>query len=248
LTVLGFGMGNTNDAMMEQISNRGNGVYGFIDSRREAYRQMVQQLTGNLMTVAKDVKIQVEFNPHRVSSYRLIGYENRLLAAEDFNNDQKDAGEVGAGHRVTALYEIVPIGSEASQSTPGVDELRYQQRVATPPAAVEPADEVAQELLAVKLRYKQPEGDTSRLLTFPLRDEADDIRLEDSDFQWAACVAQFGMLLRHSPHLGSSNWSQLLEQATQAAGMTPDAPRQECLEMMRRAAQLSSGRTGSVKR
>jgi Ca-activated chloride channel homolog len=162
LTVLGFGMGNSNDAMMEQISNKGNGVYGFVDSRREAQRQMVKQLAGNIMTVAKDVKIQVEFNPVHVASYRLIGYENRVMAAEDFNNDKKDAGEIGAGHRVTALYEIEPVAVAPKQpALPPTDELRYQkkQQVATEPPAVAENDETSGELLAVKLRYKQPEGD-----------------------------------------------------------------------------------------
>ncbi len=241
LTVLGFGEGNTNDAMMEQISNRGNGVYGFVDSRREAHRQMVRQLAGNLMTVAKDVKIQVEFNPTQVKSYRLIGYENRLLAKEDFNDDRKDAGEIGAGHRVTALYEIVPVGTIARQTGEAGEKLRYQPKPQVntqkePAAEIDaaPADEVADELLAVKLRYKEPEGSTSQLLTFPLVDSEQDFGQADRDFQWAATVAQFGMLLRGSRYAGQSNWSSLLEQATRVAGVEPDATRQECLEMIRK--------------
>ena len=241
LTVLGFGEGNTNDAMMEQISNRGNGVYGFVDSRREAHRQMVRQLAGNLMTVAKDVKIQVEFNPAQVKSYRLIGYENRLLAKEDFNDDRKDAGEIGAGHRVTALYEIVPVGTVARPTSEAGEELRYQSKPLVntqkePAAEIDsaPVDEVADELLAVKLRYKEPEGSTSQLLTFPLVDSEQDFGQADRDFQWAATVAQFGMLLRGSRHAGQSNWSSLLEQATRVAGVEPDATRQECLEMIRK--------------
>jgi Ca-activated chloride channel family protein len=244
LTVLGYGMGNTNDAMMEQISNRGNGVYAFVDSRREAHRQMVQQLAGNLMTVAKDVKIQVEFNPQQVQAYRLIGYENRIMAAEDFNNDKKDAGEIGAGHRVTALYEIVPpeAGDDAGRGR--VEELRYQPRPevvapASPPVAAAHQNE----LLAVKLRYKQPEGDTSQLLTFPLAvpDADHDLAFAaaDRDLQWAAVVAEFGMLLRGSQYRGNATWSSLVERAIEAAGVSPDASRQECLEMMRRAAALS---------
>ncbi len=240
LTVLGFGAGKTNDAMMEQISNRGNGVYGFVDSRREAHRQMVQQLAGNLMTVAKDVKIQVEFNPTKVESYRLIGYENRMLATEDFNDDRKDAGEIGAGHRVTALYEIVPVGATSLRDGEPIDELRYQPK---PSIAIEPkldsnpaqvSDGVADELLAVKLRYKEPEGATSQLLTFPLADSKQTFGQADRDFQWAATVAQFGMLLRGSQYAGQSNWKNLLEQATDVAGVSPDATRQECLEMIRK--------------
>ncbi len=240
LTVLGFGSGNTNDAMMEQISNRGNGVYGFVDSRREAHHQMVNQLAGNLMTVAKDVKIQVEFNPTKVKSYRLIGYENRMLATKDFNDDKKDAGEIGAGHRVTALYEIVPVGAENSRDEPIVDELRYQPKSRTnpePPGAVTASQtptETHDELLAVKLRTKQPEGETSQLLTFPLTDSNVQFSQADRDFQWAATVAQFGMLLRGSRYAGQANWKNLLEQAIEVAGVNPDAARQEFLEMIRK--------------
>lgn len=242
LTVLGYGMGNTNDAMMEQISNKGNGVYSIVDSRREAQRQMVQQLAGNLMTVAKDVKIQVEFNPRRVAAYRLIGYENRKLNHEDFANDKKDAGEIGAGHRVTALYEIVPVGGRQTDKPAG-EELRYgkkknqatEQHVAPENNDV---DSLNRELLAVKLRYKQPEGDTSRLLTFPLQDRAVDFEQADRDFRWAAAVAQFGMLLRHSQYKGNATWENLMELAEQAAGVQPDAARQECLTLMRIAGGL----------
>ncbi len=238
LTVLGFGMGNTNDAMMEQISNRGNGVYGFVDSGREAQRQMVEQLAGNLVTVAKDVKIQVDFNPSRVQAYRLLGYENRVLAAEDFNDDKKDAGEIGAGHRVTALYEVVPTGADSNAGNRSVDPLRYQKKreVVVPEAGLE--DSLDRELLTVKLRYKQPEGDTSKLLTFPLEDKAVAFSDADRDFRWAASVAAFGMLLRHSQFSGNTTWSGLIEQATAAAGVSPSPARAECLEMIRQAAEL----------
>jgi len=235
LTVLGFGMGNTNDAMMEQISNKGNGVYGFVDSRREAQRQMIKQLAGNLMTVAKDVKIQVEFNPERVASYRLIGYENRKLANEDFANDKKDAGEIGVGHRVTALYEIEPIGAAKVQPAEG---LRYQKRK-TEVAAELPAkvnDKGNNELLAVSLRYKQPEGDTSKLLTFPLVDANKPFAEADQDFKWAASVAQFAMLLRNSTHKGNTSWSGLIETAESLA---TDESRRECVDMIRAAAGMS---------
>ena len=235
LTVLGYGMGNTNDAMMEQISNKGNGVYGFVDSRREAQRQMIKQLAGNLMTVAKDVKIQVEFNPERVASYRLIGYENRKLENQDFANDKKDAGEIGAGHRVTALYEIEPIGAARVQPAEG---LRYQKRK-TDVAAEQTTklnDETNNELLAVSLRYKQPEGDTSKLLTFPLVDANKPFSEVDQDFKWAASVAQFAMLLRNSTHKGSASWSGLIETTESLA---TDESRRECVSMIRAASGLS---------
>ena len=235
LTVLGYGMGNTNDAMMEQISNKGNGVYGFVDSRREAQRQMIKQLAGNLMTVAKDVKIQVEFNPERVASYRLIGYENRKLENQDFANDKKDAGEIGAGHRVTALYEIEPIGAAKVQPAEG---LRYQKRKTDVIAeqTAKPNDETNNELLTVSLRYKQPEGDTSKLLTFPLIDSDKPFAEVDQDFKWAASVAQFAMLLRNSAHKGSSSWSGLIETAESLAS---DESRRECVQMIHTAAGLS---------
>jgi Ca-activated chloride channel family protein len=241
--------------MMEQISNQGNGVYAFVDSWREATRQMVQQLAGNLLTVAKDVKIQVEFNPQQVLSYRLLGYENRIMAAEDFNNDQKDAGEIGAGHRVTALYEIVPVGTTSNSGLPPVDELRYQSRdpqsqpnvlnQSTSEAARAANDSAAEfndELLAVKLRYKQPEGDKSELLVFPLKNSEAKFNEADRDFRWAASIAQFGMLLRNSPHAGNSSWRNLIEQAAVAAHEAGDPHREEGVQMMRRAAELRRGR------
>lgn len=256
LTVLGFGMGNTNDEMMEEISNRGNGVYGFVDNRREAHRQMVRQVAGNLMTVAKDVKVQVEFNPDKVLSYRLLGYENRLLSAADFEDDKKDAGEIGAGHRVTALYEILPTSKELDLEENGMPDLRYKKNY---PSSVgeetaskdkDEADPLASEWLCVKLRYKQPEGETSILRQYPLEGEAVGFEAAERDFQWAASMVEFGMLLRDSRFVGNASWSGLLEQATSAAGISPDADRKECLEMMQMAAELSdiqrrAARTGN---
>ncbi|MFK7735511.1 MAG: von Willebrand factor type A domain-containing protein [Pirellulaceae bacterium] len=235
LTVLGFGQGNTNDEMMEEISNRGNGFYAFVDSRREAYRQMVGQLVGNLVTVAKDVKIQVEFNPERVRSYRLLGYENRLLADQDFEDDAKDAGEIGAGHRVTAFYEIVPVANQADRDDSRFN-LRYGRR--SPTVTQDPNDPFANELLAVKLRYKEPDQDLSKLLIFPL--DRNDTAFEDADrdFRWAASVVEFGMLLRESQYAGNASWAGLIKMAESAAGVSPDAERQECLEMIRTAASM----------
>lgn len=237
LTVLGFGMGDTNDAMMEEISNRGNGVYGFVDNLREARRQMVEQLAGNLITVAKDVKIQVEFNPNRVKAYRLLGYENRLLAAEDFNDDTKDAGEIGAGHRVTAMYEIVPVGSQSDALTPRIDDLRYHKK--TTVAEAEDLTGIEAEWMAVKLRYKEPNEEESDLMVYPLSGSASEFESADRDTRWAASMVEFAMQLRRSRYLGTSNWLGLLERAKSAAGVTPDPDRQECLDMIRRAARLN---------
>lgn len=232
LTVLGFGIGNTNDSMMEKITNRGNGMYGFVDNITEARRMMVEQLAGSLITVAKDVKIQVEFNPLKVASYRLIGYENRVLAAQDFNNDKKDAGEIGAGHNVTALYEIVPTEVEEKPEIPAVDRSRYRSEKEMLPAAN------SDELLVVKLRYKQPEGDTSSLLEFPLVDTKKQIKDCDSDFLWAASVAQFGMMLRGSKFQGVSSWDALIETADAVVREGTDPYRAEAVELMRAARKL----------
>lgn len=242
LTVLGFGMGNTNDSMMEKITNRGNGLYGFVDSELEARRMMVEQMSGSLITVAKDVKIQVEFNPTKVSAYRLIGYENRMLQAADFNNDQKDAGEIGAGHNVTALYEVVPISEQPAAEEggsaktvldiPEIDASRYQ----TPRKLTEAAQ--SKEMLVVKLRYKQPEGDKSSLLEFPLNEGHQPLSQADRDFRWSAVVAQFGMMLRQSRYQGDSNWDALLESADAAAEETRDPYRLQTLEMMKAARGL----------
>lgn len=201
LSVLGFGTGNVKDTTMEQLADKGNGNYAYIDTLAEARKTLVEQVGGTLVTIAKDVKLQVEFNPALVQAYRLIGYENRLLAKEDFNNDKVDAGEIGSGHTVTALYEIVPMG-EKMKETPGVDSLKYQ---ATKAVAV--GDErvpVSKELLTVKIRYKEPAGDVSSNLEFPLFDRGAQFAEASSDFKFASAVAAFGMVLRDSPNKGST--------------------------------------------
>ncbi|MFZ5833570.1 MAG: vWA domain-containing protein [Planctomycetota bacterium] len=233
LSVLGFGRGNLNDAMMETISNKGNGNYAYIDGVTEAHKVLEEQMQGTLVTIAKDVKIQVEFNPAQVSAYRLVGYENRMLAAEDFNDDKKDAGEIGAGHTVTALYEIVPAGKTVD--VPSVDPLRYQ----TPARANDDDDVLSNEMLTLKLRYKAPDGDTSRLLEFPLVDEGAEFGRASRDFQFAAAVASFGMLLRGSEHKGSATYGAVLEIADSAKGADKHGYRAELLEMVRRAKSLS---------
>lgn len=233
LTVLGFGMGNHNDAMLEQISGRGNGNYAFIDTENEAHKVLVQQTAGTLVAIAKDVKIQVEFNPNRVAGYRLIGYENRLLAKEDFNDDTKDAGEIGAGHAVTALYELVPAGEPVEAAAPDVDPLRYQ----TPDSTTEAAE--SDEVLTLKLRYKPPEGDQGTLVQFPAEDDGASFDAADRDFQFAAAVAGFGMLLRDSPYKGNWTFSAVGEIAGAAQGEDAHGFRGEFLRMVDAAAPLA---------
>ncbi|MRR10330.1 VWA domain-containing protein, partial [bacterium] len=196
LSVLGFGTGNLKDSRMEQLADKGNGNYAYIDNLSEARKVLVSQMGGTLFTIAKDVKIQVEFNPARVRGYKLIGYENRLLAKEDFNDDRKDAGELGSGHTVTALYEVVPAGSK--EALPGVDDLKYQATAVRPDAARSP------ELMTVKLRYKDPDGAQSRLIVRTVTDDAAAFATASQDFRFAAAVAEFGLLLRNSPFKGSA--------------------------------------------
>ncbi|MCF7959269.1 MAG: von Willebrand factor type A domain-containing protein [Pirellula sp.] len=242
LTCLGFGMGNYNDTMMEKISNQGNGIYGMIDNEIEARRMMVEQLAGTLVTVAKDVKIQVDFNPNKVAGYRLIGYEDRRLANKDFDNDQKDAGEIGAGHRVTALYEVIPAG-KSIDATPRNDgeASKYQQKPKAEPKPVDPVvgSEFASELLTLKVRYKQPEGSVSTKQEFVLNesDRDEQPQVVDRDIQWATAVAEFGLLLRQSKMAPNADWSRMLERAEMAT--QGDAYRLECVQMMRKARSLS---------
>lgn len=234
LTVLGFGMGNHNDAMMEQISGRGNGNYFFIDTLREAEKVLVKDMQGTLSTIAKDVKIQIEFNPAKVAAYRLIGYENRMLEAEDFNDDNKDAGEVGVGHCVTALYEIVPQGTELPAEISKVDPLRYQQTESNDTA------QESDEWMAVKLRYKRPDSETSEKFELVVLDGDNPFDQADEDFQFAAAVASFGMLLRDSPHRGNSSFDSVLEIAQATRGQDDWGFRAEFCQMVRAAKQLKS--------
>ena len=241
LTCLGFGMGNYNDTMMEKISNQGNGIYGMIDNEIEARRMMVEQLAGTLVTVAKDVKIQVDFNPNKVAGYRLIGYEDRRLANKDFDNDQKDAGEIGAGHRVTALYEVIPAG-KSIDATPRNDgeASKYQQKPKAEPKPADPVvgSEFASELLTLKVRYKQPEGSVSTKQEFVLKEsDRDEQPQVDRDMQWATAVAEFGLLLRQSKMAPNADWSRMLERAEMAT--QGDVYRLECVQMMRKARSLS---------
>jgi Ca-activated chloride channel family protein len=227
LTVLGFGMGNYKDGRLEQLADKGNGNYAYIDDLLEARKTLVTELGGTLVTIAKDVKLQVEFNPARVAAYRLIGYENRLLRAEDFNDDKKDAGELGAGHTVTALYEIVPVGAEATVTVRGVDSLRYERPAPLDPTA-RPASEGG-ELAYVKLRYKDPDGSTSRLLEHPV---ANRVTRASTDFTFAAAVAAFGMVLRESEHKGNADWRMVAQLARAGRGEDAEGYRSEFIRLV----------------
>jgi len=237
LTALGFGMGNYKDATLEQLADKGNGAYAYIDSAREARKVLAEQVNGTLAVIAKDVKVQVEFNPAKVQAYRLIGYENRLLKKEDFNNDKIDAGDISAGHTVTALYEVVPVGVEwKSDST--VDPLKYQRPVGSPLAGDESrprALPTTNELLTVKLRYKAPDGDTSKLLEFPLTDKNAAFADASADFKFAAAVAGFGMVLRDSPHKGAATLSEVLHWAEQGTGSDAGGYRGEFISLVKQA-------------
>ena len=231
LSVLGFGMGNLQDGRLERLADRGNGNYGYIDGPDEAQRLLVDQLTGTLVTIAKDVKLQVEFNPSQVAAYRLIGYENRRLAAQDFADDRKDAGEIGAGHTVTALYEVLPIGADPKGA--GLSDLRYQR------PRREARGSGSDDLLYLKLRYKTPEGDTSRLLEAPVKDRGDSLRSASVDFHFAAALAAFGMVLRDSEHRGEASMAMVEDLAE--AGMREDSAkeREGFLELVRSTRRLA---------
>lgn len=230
LTALGFGMGNLKDATLEQLADKGNGNYSYIDNAREARKVLVEQMTGTLCTIAKDVKLQLEFNPAQVASYRLIGYENRVLRAEDFNNDKKDAGDIGAGHTVTALYELVPAGKQEGDAA--VDPLKYQKPTNLTPAAG------GGELLTLKLRYKQPDGDKSQLIERPVTDGGKGYAQASVDFKFASAVALFGMLLRDSPHHGTASFPAVEELAQEGCGTDQGGYRAEFLQLVRVAKEL----------
>lgn len=236
LTVLGFGMGNYHDDTMEILANKGNGNYAYINNLLEAKKVLVKELTGTLFTLAKDVKIQVEFNPAMVGAYRLLGYENRLLAAEDFRDDSKDAGEIGPGHRVTALYELIPAGHK---DVPDLEARRYQQS-----GGSRATNAAMEELLNVQLRYKEPAGHQSALISLPVRaDRAQNVDVTDQmseDFRFAAAVAGFAMLLTDSEHLGDFTWERCLQLARAGRGADPEGYRAEFYRLVE-AAQLIKG-------
>ncbi len=243
LTALGFGMGNFKDATLETLADKGNGNYAYLDSFSEARKVLVEQLDGTLVTVAKDAKVQVEFNPARVARYRLLGYEKRLLRDRDFNDDTKDAGEVGAGHSVTVLYEIVPVGPDLA----GVDPLRYAEKK---PATVVDAKARAvhtDELLDLKLRYKLPDGDKSRLIEQAVKEGDLETAVASTDLKFAAAVAGYGMLLRDSPHKGDLTWEKVLRLAEQGLGEDKEGYRAEFIDLARTAQKLGGGSPGNPK-
>lgn len=223
LTVLGYGMGNYKDSKMEILADKGNGNYAYIDNITEARKTLVSEFGGTLFTIAKDVKIQIEFNPAKVQAYRLIGYENRLLKSEDFNNDRKDAGELGSGHTVTALYEIIPVGVQSDAYH--VDALKYQN---TTPAGTD-----SNELMTVKLRYKLPDEETSKLIVQGLRDGQTPLGKASENLRWAASVAGFGMLLRESEHASNLGYDKLIQLAQSARGQDEEGYRAELVNMIK---------------
>jgi len=226
LSVLGFGMGNYKDSKLEMLSDKGNGNYAYIDNFEEARRTFVTEFGGTLYTVAKDVKLQIEFNPKYVQAYRLVGYENRLLQNEDFNNDKKDAGEMGAGHTVTALYEVIAAGNN-TEATNWVDPLKYQQQTNT--------GSNTDEVLTVKLRYKQPQSNSSQLLSQVLPWKNQPVTATARDFQMATAVAAFGLLLRNSEYKGQATYDQVLALAGKAKGEDPEGYRAEFIQLVKKA-------------
>lgn len=233
LTVLGYGMGNYQDAKMQKLADKGNGNHAYIDGITEAKKVLVNEFGGTLFTIAKDVKLQIEFNPAKVQGYRLIGYENRMLAKEDFNNDKKDAGELGSGHTVTALYEVIPVGVESSFLN-DVDPLKYQQEI-----TVNKKTAATDEILTVKFRYKAPDGDVSKLITHPVLDEQIKIAKTSDNFRFAASVAQFGLLIRNSAFKSSASYLDVLNMARKAKGNDEEGYRSEFIRLVESAQLLA---------
>lgn len=231
LSVLGYGMGNYKDSKMQQLADKGNGNHFYIDNVNEAKKVLVSEFGSTLFTIAKDVKVQIEFNPARVQAYRLIGYENRLLAAEDFNDDKKDAGEIGSGHTVTALYEVIPAGV-ADKFTKAVDGLRYQSKAKV---ILNNSDEA----MTVKLRYKEPDGEKSKLLVQTVNDGQPLLAASSDNFRFSAAVAEFGMLLRHSVFTQSASTEQVLSLAASAKGPDANGYRKEFIELVQASTALA---------
>lgn len=229
LTVLGYGMGNYKDNKMQKLADKGNGNHAYIDGLSEAKKVLVNEFGGTLFTIAKDVKLQVEFNPARVQGYRLVGYENRLLNKEDFNDDKKDAGELGSGHTVTALYEVIPVGVK-SPFLKDVDALKYQSSKLKGNASAE--------LLTVKFRYKAPTGSTSKLIEHPVLDKGLAFEKCSENLRFASAVAQFGMLLRDSEFKGTTMFSSVVKTASAAKGKDVEGYRKEFIKLVKKAALI----------
>lgn len=225
LSIAGFGYGNLNDSSMEQMADKGNGNYSYINDLLDAKKTFDSEMTGTLYTLGKDVKFQIEFNPKVVGSYRLIGYENRILNAEDFNDDTKDAGEVGVGHRVTALYELIPAGTD-NNSTPSVDPLKYQKSVAKAGTS---------ELATVKMRYKKPDGDTSALMSSSVLNKEH----STDNLTFSSAVAGFAMLLRDSKYKGALTYADLIKQAKASKGSDEEGYRAGFIKLVQKAELLA---------
>ncbi|MFT6319972.1 MAG: Ca-activated chloride channel family protein [Granulosicoccus sp.] len=230
LSILGFGMGNYKDGRMEQLADNGNGNYAYIDNFEEAKKVFVQEMGGTLHTIAKDVKLQIEFNPAHVKEYRLVGYENRKLKNEDFNNDKKDAGDLGAGHTVTAIYEIIPTGAETTSANK-VDALKYQNRSVKRWAKVDP------DWMTIKLRYKKPNEDVSKLLEVTAKDNGISLQATSNNFRYSAAVASFAMTLRDSKFKGNATYDNISEMAQGALGKDEHGYRKEFLDLIQKAKQ-----------
>ena len=232
LTVLGYGMGNYKDDKMQKLANKGNGNHAYIDGLQEAKKVLVNEFGGTLFTIAKDVKLQVEFNPKFVQAYRLVGYENRLLNKEDFNDDKKDAGELGSGHTVTAIYEIIPVGVQ-SAFVKTVDPLKYSSAPASVAASTD-------ELMTIKFRYKEPEENVSKLIVHAVKQSPSlNASLNSDNFRFATAVAQFGMLLRDSEFKGSSNYTAVMALAQAALGSDPNGYRQQFVNLVKTTMAIS---------
>lgn len=240
LSILGFGMGNYKDNKMETLADKGNGNYAYIDNLQEAQKVFVHEFGGTMFTVAKDVKLQLEFNPQFVKAYRLIGYENRMLRNEDFNDDKKDAGEMGSGHTVTALYEIVPVGVESAYLK-NVDKLKYQTENSLSSAAK------SNEVLTVKLRYKSPDANKSKLMEKVIIDQHTAFDKTSENFRFAAAVAEFGLLLRLSEFKGMANYEQIIELAKNAKGSDDEGYRAEFIKLVKTAKMLDKTVVASNK-
>ncbi|MCE7041491.1 VWA domain-containing protein [Dyadobacter sp. CY312] len=239
LSITGFGMGNYKDSYIETMADKGNGNYAYIDNIQEARKVFVSEFGGTLFTVAKDVKIQIEFNPDHVRAYRLIGYENRSLKNEEFHDDKKDAGEMGSGHTVTALYEIVPVGVE-SNYLPKTDELKYQKTEKN-------KNYPQNELLTLKIRYKKPDGEKSSLFEIPVKNTSKSLVSTSDNFRFAAAVAEFGLLLRRSEFVGTSGYGQVIKLAKGASGKDEEGYRSEFVQLVKTAEMLDSGKETAWK-
>ncbi|HKZ66021.1 MAG TPA: von Willebrand factor type A domain-containing protein [Chitinophagaceae bacterium] len=235
LTVLGYGMGNYKDNKMQKLADKGNGNHAYIDGISEAKKVLVNEFGGTLFTIAKDVKLQIEFNPAKVQGYRLIGYENRMLAKEDFNDDKKDAGELGSGHTVTALYEVIPAGVKSS-FLKNVDSLKYQTTI-KPFGRSSHTDE----MMTVKFRYKSPDADISKLIEHPLKDNQVSIAKTSDNFRFAASVAEFGMLLRNSEFKAAASFDNIINAAKKAKGNDDEGYRSEFIRLVESAQLLAKG-------